>query len=251
MFHTIHANQRIFGTYKLKPDDLRNALPLAISRGFNRFDTAKVYGNEKYVGAILEEYISDRSKYRITTKIWDVLDISGTVEHCRKTAEVLGKIDTILLHCPMWSESWKGLCESVDLGYTTDIGVSNHNVDDIMAIYSENPTFLPSVNQIEIHPHVIDRDPIVNFCDLHNIEIQAHSILTRQKSTFSPSELAAWCYQKYPHISYCMTALSDTHFDEILNPQKLTDAQILNMDTSEKFKIYKNKEGNIRKPRGL
>lgn len=51
-------------------------------------------------------------------------------------------------------ETWKAMEQLVDEGLVKNIGVSNHEIDDLKNILDGKPIKPIATNQIEVHPYV-------------------------------------------------------------------------------------------------
>ena len=124
-----------FGTYQIrKKNELENSVKEAYKTGYRLFDTAVMYGNEKYIGDALKKYKIPRNDIFLTTKI---LPADMTYQKTKKSIEASLKklgcdyIDMVLIHWPEVDNSedrikvWQALEESVKEGKVKMIGVSN------------------------------------------------------------------------------------------------------------------------------
>jgi diketogulonate reductase-like aldo/keto reductase len=59
-----------YGTYKLKPEECREAILTAVRLGYRNFDTAALYKNEADIGDALQESGVARSDLTIIGKLW-------------------------------------------------------------------------------------------------------------------------------------------------------------------------------------
>lgn len=92
-------------------------------------------------------------------------------------------------------ECWKAVEDAILEGEVRTGGVSNYGVKHVSyrqfrskqkttdkikleELYASNPRIPPAVNQIELHPFNTQR-PIVEFCEQHNIVVQAWAPLAR------------------------------------------------------------------------
>jgi methylglyoxal/glyoxal reductase len=176
-----------FGTYRLKEDDIKVALPIALEANYVHIDTAALYKNEKFIGDVLKKLKVDRSKLWITTKI-DKFSINGGRKAVEKSLmsslENLGTnyLDLVLLHAPGDSleldlEAWIVLEEYQKKKIIRHIGVSNYKEKELKNLM-DNATVRPYTNQIEISPFWT-REQLVKYCHEHKIIITAHSSLTK------------------------------------------------------------------------
>jgi 2,5-diketo-D-gluconate reductase A len=144
-----------FGTNTLNGAICERSVSDAISVGYRLIDTAKVYGNEEFVGAGIKLSGLKREELFITSKLW--VDDSG-YENTKKAFETtLNKLgmeylDLYLIHRPRGDVkgSWRAMEELHTEGKIKSIGVSNFDsdqLDDLMT-YAK---IKPAINQIETH----------------------------------------------------------------------------------------------------
>jgi 2,5-diketo-D-gluconate reductase A len=144
-----------FGTNTLNDSVCERSVADAISVGYRLIDTAKVYGNEEFVGAGIKNSGFKREELFITSKLW--VDDSG-YENAKKAFETtlnklgLEYLDLYLIHRPRGDVkgSWKAMEELCEQGKIKAIGVSNFEPEQL----SELMTYAkikPAINQIETH----------------------------------------------------------------------------------------------------
>ncbi len=144
-----------FGTNTLNGTTCVRCVSDAISVGYRLIDTAKVYGNEEFVGEGIKQSGIKREELFITSKLW--VDDSG-YESAKKAFETsidklgLEYLDLYLIHRPRGDVkgSWKAMEVLNEEGKIRAIGVSNFEpdqLDDLMT-YAR---IKPAVNQIETH----------------------------------------------------------------------------------------------------
>src|SRR5439155_19178726 len=104
------------GVYRSKPgEETRRAVREALRVGYRHIDTARIYDNEKDVGAALRESGVSRSEVFITTKLWnDDQGYESALRAFDASLERLGvdHIDLYLLHWPVPGkrlDSWRAL----------------------------------------------------------------------------------------------------------------------------------------------
>ncbi len=133
------------------------AIVHGIERGINWIDTAAVYGNgrsEELVGKALREISASQRPY-IATKCGRIIQPDGTVRGCLDRESVLAEcdaslrrlqIDAIDLYQIHWpdpdaqiEEAWQTLVELKQAGKVREIGVSNHNVDQMTRLQAIHP----------------------------------------------------------------------------------------------------------------
>jgi diketogulonate reductase-like aldo/keto reductase len=163
-------------------DVTREAVLAALRLGYRHIDTARIYGNEKDVGAAVRESGVPRAEIFVTTKLWN--DDQGFDSALRAFDASLGRlglayVDLYLLHWPVAGkrlDSWRALERIKGDGRARHIGVSNFlvpHLEELLAKASEPP----AVDQIEIHPFLQQRETRV-FCKQNDIVVEAYSPLT-------------------------------------------------------------------------
>lgn len=155
-----------FGTYKAAPDESTSVIQMAIEAGYRYFDTATVYGTEKYLGSALEHSGLKREAFMIASKLWkpDMMTPQKALEAFNKTLEALRTdyLDVYFIHWPRPELSltdWKGLDLEIwslleDLhaqGRIKTLGLSNFLPYHATHIIT-NCKILPSISQLEFHP---------------------------------------------------------------------------------------------------
>jgi len=144
-----------FGTNTLNGPTCVRSVSDAISVGYRLIDTAKVYGNEEFVGAGIKQSGINREELFITSKLW--VDDSGYDSSKKAFETTLNKLgteylDLYLIHRPRGdvNGSWKAMEELTKEGKIRAIGVSNfepEQIDDLML----DANIKPAINQIETH----------------------------------------------------------------------------------------------------
>jgi diketogulonate reductase-like aldo/keto reductase len=156
---------------------VRNALQI----GYRSIDTASVYGNERGVGEAMRESGVPREDIFLTTKVWnDAQRERRVLVAFEESLERLGAdyVDLYLVHWPVVGrsqETWQVMEEIYQSGRAKAIGVSNylvHHLDDLLP----NTQTVPTVNQIEFHPCLVQPD-LLAYCQDHKIQVQAWSPL--------------------------------------------------------------------------
>lgn len=171
------------GTWSAQGQEVKNAVKAAIRYGYRHIDTATNYKNEELVGEAIEECIQEnfikREELFITTKLWNNSHSKSAVSKAIQEslrALKLDYLDLYLIHWPTgykegtvlsptndkgqiiesdidYVETWKGMEECFDNGYTRSIGVSNFNHEQIERILS-NCKIVPAINQVVIDKFV-------------------------------------------------------------------------------------------------
>ena len=160
----------------------REAVLAALRLGYRHIDTARIYGNEKDVGAAVRDSGVPRAEIFVTTKLWN--EDQGFDEALTAFDASLGRlgleyVDLYLLHWPVAGkrlDSWRALERIKAEGRARHIGVSNFlvpHLEELLATAGEPP----AVDQIEIHPFLQHRETRA-FCKKNDIVVEAYSPLT-------------------------------------------------------------------------
>lgn len=181
-----------FGTWKIHLG-AKAAVSRALEAGYRLIDTAKIYGNEKSVGAAVNSSSIDRKDLFITTKLWNT---DQGYENTQKAFnESLKKleleyIDLYLVHWPVTGkrlDSWRALQDIHRSGKARNIGVSNYTVRHLQEVMNLHE-IVPTVNQIEFHPFLYkDQKPVLDFCIAHKIVVEAYSPLAHGHRLSDPT----------------------------------------------------------------
>ncbi|MET7289251.1 aldo/keto reductase [Streptomyces sp. NPDC005573] len=149
-----------FGTYPLAGQEAETAVLSAFDAGYRLIDTAASYGNEAEVGRAVAASGLPREEVLVTTKLRGAdHGYEPTLRAFAASAERLGVdyVDLYLIHWPLprldaYADSWRAMTELREQGLVRSIGVSNFTVDQLDRLAAETGV-MPSVNQIEMHPH--------------------------------------------------------------------------------------------------
>ena len=204
------------GTWKSEPGDVYTAVKIAIKAGYRHIDCAPIYGNEKEVGAAINDCINEglvsREDLWITSKLWNDSHALQDVVPALKQTLVdlqLDYLDLYLIHWPValnkgvmlpesgddfvslqeipLSETWSGMETCLEMQLVRHIGVSNFGIKALQDILDKG-TVAPEVNQVECHPH-FQQNELLAFCRAHNIHFTSYSPLgsTDRPETFKAS----------------------------------------------------------------
>jgi len=171
-----------FGVYKV-PDgaEVEDAITSALALGYRHLDTAALYRNERGVGRAIAASGIIRSDLFITTKLWNSNQgYESTLAAIDKSLGKLGLdyVDLYLVHWPKPEHTegtWRAMEEIQRSGKARAIGVSNFLTDHLDQL-AETATVLPSINQIEFHPH-LQSPELVTYCNDRSIVVEAWSPL--------------------------------------------------------------------------
>jgi diketogulonate reductase-like aldo/keto reductase len=172
-------------------DEARDAVREALRVGYRHVDTARIYGNERDVGAAIRESGIPREEVFVTTKLWN--DDHGYDDALRAFDRSAGKldlgaVDLYLIHWPTESsrrlDAWRALERLYEEKRVRAIGVSNYMPNHLEELFA-HARVPPAVNQIEVSPFLQQRE-VRAVCERHGIVVQAYSPLTRGKFLRDP-----------------------------------------------------------------
>jgi diketogulonate reductase-like aldo/keto reductase len=193
-----------FGTWKLEGEKAYKPVKWALETGYRSIDTAKLYGNERYVGKAIHDSKIPREDLFITTKVWDSdLGYKNTLTAFNKSLRrlKLDYIDLYLIHWPrkLRNESWKAMVELYKQGKIKAIGVANFAIKHLKELLNKSEV-MPAINQFELHPFLFSQQKkLIEFCRNNNIQVEAYSPLTHgKKLSDSKIKTIAEKYNKSP-----------------------------------------------------
>ena len=180
------------GVYKVEDALAAELVEGAIDAGYRHVDTAKLYFNEKGVGAGVRASGTPREEIFVTTKVWN--DDQGYDETLRAfdaSLELLGMdyVDLYLIHWPAatrgkYVDTWRALESLKADGRARSIGVSNFTEAHLGHLL-ESATEKPVINQVELHPF-LQQNPLRAFDASHGILTEAWSPLARGLAVANP-----------------------------------------------------------------
>ncbi|MFD5428199.1 aldo/keto reductase [Streptomyces sp. NPDC127084] len=153
------------GTYPLDDDEAERVVAGALEAGYRLIDTAMTYGNETGVGRAIAHSGIAREEIFVTTKLpgrdHGYEQALASFEGSRRRLG-LDFVDLYLIHWPLprlnqYVKCWQALIRLHEESVTRSIGVSNFTVEHIQRLESQTGV-LPSVNQIEMHPALPQRE---------------------------------------------------------------------------------------------
>lgn len=183
------------GVYLMKEKEKAvNAIKYAIQYGYRSIDTAKIYENEDVVGEAVRDSGIPREELFITTKVWNTdQGYDNTLKAFEESLNQLQMeyVDLYLIHWAVkdkYVDTWRALERLYDEKLVRAIGVCNfqiHHLEDLAARSNEKPV----VNQIELHPR-LTQEPLREYCQEHDIAVEAWSPLARARLLEEPSLVA-------------------------------------------------------------
>ena len=180
--------------FLIPPAETFDATAAALRAGYRHIDTAQMYGNEREVGEAVARADLDRAEVFLTSKLNNGAHRRDDARRAfDATLEALGVdyIDLFLIHWPLptrydgdFVSTWRTLEEFYADGRARSIGVSNFSPSHLRRLGDES-TIRPAVDQIEVHPYLIQED-LRGFCAEHEITVEAWSPIARGKVLDDP-----------------------------------------------------------------
>ena len=178
-----------FGTYQLEGQTCRDSVRSALEVGFRHVDTARMYGNEKEVGAGIRDAAIDRSEVFLTSKVWRESLEPGQIEaEVEASLNDLGTdhLDLALIH---WPNPDQPLAESIDAfrslkeaGRLRQFGVSNFPPSLFEEAVAFGDVFC---NQVEYHP-LLGQERLLALAREHDVLLTAYSPLAQGEAIGYP-----------------------------------------------------------------
>lgn len=171
------------------------AIESAIESGYTHFDSAQIYGNEKFLGdAIQDAYKSNSNLKRedlfITTKLWNDNQAGDlAIPSFEQSLENLQMdyVDLFLVHFPVTEtrrNAWEKMEEIFESGRAKSIGVSNYMVNHLEEL-SKECKIIPAINQVEMHVYLQQKE-LRDYCAEKGIVIEAYSPLAHGNDIDNP-----------------------------------------------------------------
>jgi diketogulonate reductase-like aldo/keto reductase len=154
------------------------AVAAALEAGYRHVDTARLYKNEKSVGAAVRASGVPREELFVATKFHP--RDSDPVHECEESLRLMGLdyLDLYLVHWPTGDPRtfWDGMEKVASQGLARAVGVSNYSVDQQAALLDSAAP--PTVNQVEFSPFQFRR-ALLDACESAGVLLEAYSPLTR------------------------------------------------------------------------
>lgn len=176
---TLNNNVQIpqlgMGVFKMKDhDQFIQAFQWALEIGYRHFDTAAIYGNEKWLGEAIKKSGINRQELFITSKLWPAeFDDVSKAYHDSLTRLGLDYLDLYLIHWPApgYQQSWQEMEKLYQAHKIRSIGVSNFMIKHLEKL-QETATITPAVDQVELHPY-LQRPELLDYLQKHKIAVEA------------------------------------------------------------------------------
>jgi 2,5-diketo-D-gluconate reductase B len=172
------------GTWDLRGAVAARVVEQALDRGVRHVDTARMYGNEREVGAGIRASRVARSEIFLTTKILPrelrAADAIRAAEDSLATLDI-EYIDLLLIHWPNarvpLAETLGAMAKMKQAGFVRELGVSNFTV----ALLDEAKKVSPEplvCDQTECHPF-LDQHKVIAACRAQGMAVVAYSPIAR------------------------------------------------------------------------
>jgi 2,5-diketo-D-gluconate reductase A len=156
------------GVWQTPPEDTERAVVTALQAGYRHIDTAAGYFNEREVGEAVKTTAASglpREDIFVTTKLRNAdQGYDRTLAAFDASMELLGfdYLDLYLIHWPLpakntFVDTFKAFSHLHDQGRIRSIGVSNFEPEHLR-ILVDATGIVPAVNQIELHPRLLQKD---------------------------------------------------------------------------------------------
>ena len=176
-----------FGVFQIHPRDTAQAVSEALEVGYRHIDTAEMYGNEREVGEAIRDSGLERGEVYVTSKLNNGFHRPDDARRAfDRTLGELGfdYVDLFLIHWPLptlydgdFVSTWRTLEEFQQDGRARSIGLSNFQVEHMERLAAETDT-LPAVNQIELHPYLLNEE-VRAYDEAHGIATEAWSPIAK------------------------------------------------------------------------
>jgi alcohol dehydrogenase (NADP+) len=170
-----------FGSDRFSGEDIAAAVIGAAEVGYRTFDCARVYGNERLIGASIDKIVAGgvaREELFVTSKLWnDKHAPADVIPSFRESLQDLrlDYLDLYLIHWPFpnshapgvdvtsrapnarpyihdeYMATWRELEKLVDMGLVRHIGTSNMSIPKLELVLRD-ARIKPACNEMELHP---------------------------------------------------------------------------------------------------
>lgn len=176
---TLNNNVQIpqlgMGVFKMKDhEQFLKAFQWALDIGYRHFDTAAIYGNEKWLGEAIKKSGIDRHELFITSKLWPA-EFDDPKQAFENSLNRLGLdyLDLYLIHWPApgYQQAWQAMEKIYQDKKIRAIGVSNFMIKHLEQLQQVSQV-TPAVDQIELHPY-LQRPKLLQYLQQHSIAVEA------------------------------------------------------------------------------
>lgn len=171
------------GTYKVENiQEIINLMEYAEKANYEMLDTASYYNNEELIGQVFKNNPSLKKQFLVSSKVWpsdfDKDNTKRSIENSLNSLN-LDTIDIMFIHWPSegFLEAWKVFEDYYEQGVLKSIAVCNFQIKHMDKLLA-NANIPPSINQIELHPYLIQEE-LKDYLKKFNIKIQAWAPLGR------------------------------------------------------------------------
>lgn len=178
------------GTWQITGAPCREALRDALQAGYRHIDTARAYGNEREIGAVLAENQVDRADVFLTTKVWpDELEPSRLRASAEASLRDLATdyVDLLLIHWPnpavALERSLEAMVELRERGLIRHLGVANFPPAMLERALGIAPVMC---NQVEFHPF-LGQDELLGVAAEHGVMVTAYAPLAHGRVLSDPT----------------------------------------------------------------
>jgi len=222
------------GTWQSQPNEVANAVEVALKAGYRHIDGAWIYGNESEVGEGIRKAGVPRDQIFITTKLWATYH-RNPEQNLDDSLKLLGLdyVDLYLMHWPIpmnpkgndpkfpkkedgsrdldldWSyiQTWHEMQKLLATGKTRAIGLSNASIGFIEPLLADpHTTVVPAANQVESHPYLPQHE-LVDYCKSKGIVFTAYSPLGSTQSPLLEDDVVVEIAKKH-HASPSQVLIS-------------------------------------------
>lgn len=167
-----------YGTWLVEGEDAYEGVLDALALGYRHVDTARAYGNERWVGRALADTDVPREDVWLTTKVWyehALPDVLTRVFHEQLADLQVERVDLLLLHWPAAEVPLRQTLGAMDAlreqGLVGHVGVSNFPSGLLREALQIAPIF---ADQVEYHPY-LPQGPVMHECLEHDVLLTAYS----------------------------------------------------------------------------
>lgn len=256
------------GTWRAQPEEVENAVSVALDCGYRHIDTAFNYNNEDSIGKSIKNWIEagngKREDLFLTTKLPNFGNRPSDVERfLNLSLERLqvSYVDLYLMHMPFsfhlnettmspvvnedgsfsldptsFIDTWKAMEQQVKKGSVKALGVSNFNAEQLQRLY-ENSEIKPEVLQVEMHAYLQQKE-LREACKMLNVAVTAYSPLGSPGADHHFNSKYKYSLEDFPDI------LGHPVVKEIAQKYNKTPGQILLRHLVQQGAIVIPKSGN-------